>query len=156
MIFDAHLAILKTLAALVLEYWLFHQDAIFTLWVPTPWIGTNNVYTPIVSIPHFWRGMSFGAIYLHYLGFYGILGTIVPGPKTPFAKKTFLFSATTMARHGFGPYYGLWHMDTPSKCIVITPISRWMMRALSVGVLMPQPKLYHTYGTAILHNFFML
>ncbi len=95
-------------------------------------------------------GTSFGAIYLCYPGFYSILSTIVPGPKTPFAFKQFLFSAATMAQSGFAPNRDLWCMDAPRKHIIVTTTFGGMMHALGLGVLTPQPELYHTYGTEIL------
>jgi hypothetical protein len=48
---------------------------------------------------------------------------MVPGSKTPLPQKLFWFVATTMALSGFGPYHGLWHKDTPTKRIDITPTS---------------------------------
>jgi hypothetical protein len=69
-------------------------------------------------------------------------------------KSFFSFFALTMVQGGFGPYHGLWHKYAPSKHIVITSTSGGMMRALGLTVLMPQPELYHAYGTAIFHDFF--
>jgi hypothetical protein len=69
-------------------------------------------------------------------------------------KNVFLFFAATMAQSGFGPYHGQWPMYTPSKHIIVTSTSEEMMRVLGLGVLTPQPKLYHAYGTAIFHDFF--
>jgi hypothetical protein len=62
-----------------------------------------------------------------------------------------------MALSSFGPYHDLWHKDIPSKCIDITPTPTLgaMMHALGLGVLTPQPEIYHTYGTVIFcGNFF--
>jgi hypothetical protein len=69
-------------------------------------------------------------------------------------KNLFLFFAATMAWSSFGPYHGLWRKNTPSKHIVVTSTSGGMMRALGLGILTPQPKLYHAYGTAMFHDFF--
>jgi hypothetical protein len=68
-------------------------------------------------------------------------------------QKIFLFVATTMVLSGFGPYHGLWCKDTPTKRIDITPTSGAMTRALGLGVLATQPKIYHAYGTAIFRDF---
>jgi hypothetical protein len=86
--------------------------------------------------------------------FYLILRTIVPGSKTPLVQKLFWFVTATMALSSFGPYHGLWHKDAPSKHIDITPTLGAMQNALGLGVLMPQPKLYHTYGTAGFFDYF--
>jgi hypothetical protein len=58
-----------------------------------------------------------------------------------------------MVLSGFGPYHGLWHKDTPTKCIDITPTSGAMTRALGLGALTPQPEIYHAYGTVIFCDF---
>ncbi len=85
---------------------------------------------------------------------YSILRTFIPGPKNLFANKLFSFFAATMAWSGFGPYHGMWHEYAQTKCIgtILTP---WMMTiALGLGVITPQPKLYHAYGRVCLRNFF--
>jgi hypothetical protein len=53
-----------------------------------------------------------------------------------------------MVSSGFGPYRGLWHKGTPTKCIDITPTSGAMTRMLGLGVFAPQTKIYRAYGTA--------
>jgi hypothetical protein len=68
--------------------------------------------------------------------------------ETSLTQKSFWFVATTMVLSGFGPYHGLWHKDTPTKCIDITPTLGTMRHVLGLGVLPPQPKVYHAYGTA--------
>jgi hypothetical protein len=60
-----------------------------------------------------------------------------------------------MVSSGFGSYHGLWPKDTPTKCIDITPTLGAMMRALGLGVLAPQPEIYHAYGTAIFCDFIL-
>ncbi len=48
-----------------------------------------------------------------------------------------------MAWSGFGPYYDMWHEYAQTKCIgaILTP---WAMTfALGLGVITPQPELYH-------------
>jgi hypothetical protein len=59
-----------------------------------------------------------------------------------------------MALSSFGPYYGLWHKETPTKHIDITPTLGAITHALGLGILTPQPKTYHTYSTAIFCDFF--
>ena len=51
-----------------------------------------------------------------------------------------------MTLSGFGPYYGMWCEDAPSKWIGAIPTPWVMMFVLGLGVLTPQPKLYHAYG----------
>jgi hypothetical protein len=75
--------------------------------------------------------------------------------KTLFANKLFLFCATTMVQSSFGHYHGLWCKDSQSECNIIPPTSGRMIRALGLGILMLQPKLYQAYGTAIFHDFFV-
>jgi hypothetical protein len=58
-----------------------------------------------------------------------------------------------MVLSGSGPYHGLWHKDTPTKHIDITPTLGVMTCALGLGSLTPQPKIYHAYGTAIFCDF---
>jgi hypothetical protein len=48
----------------------------------------------------------------------------------------------------------MWHEDAPSKWIGAIPTPWAMMFALGLGVLTPQPEIYHAYGRVILHNFF--
>jgi len=87
---------------------------------------------------------------------YSILRTFIPGPKNLFANKLFSFFAATMAWSGFGPYHGIWHEYAQTKCIgaILTP---WAMTiALGLGVITPQPKLYHAYGRACLRNFYFM
>jgi len=70
------------------------------------------------------------------------------------SKKTFF--AATMAWSGFGPYHGMWCEYAQTKCTgaIVTP---WVMTiALGLGVITPQPELYHAYGQAILHNFYFM
>ncbi len=87
--------------------------------------------------------------------FYVVLCMIVPGSKTPLTQKFLPFIATTMALSDFGPYHGLWHKDTQTKRIDITPTSRAMTHVLGLNILAPQPKIYHTYSTAIFRDFFL-
>jgi hypothetical protein len=68
-------------------------------------------------------------------------------------QKLFWFVSTTMVSSGFDPYHGLWHKDTPTKRIDITPTSGAMARALGLGVLAPHPKIYHAYGTDFFCDF---
>jgi hypothetical protein len=61
-------------------------------------------------------------------------------------------------RHNHGvkwlcPYHGQWHKDTPTKRINITLALGVMIRALGLGFLAPQPKIYHAYGTTIFCDF---
>jgi hypothetical protein len=58
-----------------------------------------------------------------------------------------------MVPNSFGPYHGLWHKDAQTKCIDVTPTSGAMTHTLGLGILAPQPKIYHAYGTAIFHYF---
>ena len=61
-----------------------------------------------------------------------------------------------MAWSGFGPYHGMWREYTQTKCIgaILTP---WAMTiALGLGVITPQPELYHAYGRANLRNFYFM
>jgi hypothetical protein len=106
----------------------------------------------------FWQGVSYYKFKLYFCAcryFSVVLRTIVPGSKTLLEQKLFWFVATTMASSGFGPYHGLWRKDTPTKRIdITTPTSGAMMHALGLGVLAPQPKIYHTYSTAIFCDFF--
>ena len=75
---------------------------------------------------------------------YIILGTFIPGPKLIFANKLFpFFSASILASSGFGPYHGMWHEYDQTKCIWAIPTPWAMMIALGLGVLTPQPELYH-------------
>ncbi len=77
---------------------------------------------------------------------YSILRTFIPGPKNLFANKLFSFFAATMTWSGFGPYHGMWREYAQTKCIgaILTP---WAMSiALGLGVIMPQPELYHAYS----------
>jgi hypothetical protein len=99
---------------------------------------------------------EFKAYSFHVQVLYVTLHTIVPGLKTSLVQKTFWFVTTTMASSGFGPNHGLWHKDTPTKHIDITPTSGVMTHALGVGILAPQPKIYHTYSTAIFFGDFYL
>ena len=63
--------------------------------------------------------------------------------KTCLRINYFRYSAATMAWSGFGPYHGMWHEYAQTKCIgaILTP---WAMTsALGLGVITPQPELYH-------------
>jgi hypothetical protein len=61
-----------------------------------------------------------------------------------------------MAWSGFGPYHSMWCECAQTKCIgaILTPWA--MMIALGLGVITPQPELYHAYGQAILRNFYFM
>ncbi len=85
---------------------------------------------------------------------YSILRTFIPGPKNLFANKLFLFFAATMTSSGFGPYHGMWREYAQTKCI--GAILRAMMIALGLGVITPQPKLYHAYSRVFLRNFYFM
>ena len=51
-----------------------------------------------------------------------------------------------MASSVFGPYHGVLHEYAHTKCIGLI-LTQWvMMIALGLGVITPQPKLYHTHG----------
>ena len=50
-----------------------------------------------------------------------------------------------MASSGFGPYHSMRREDTLSKWIGAIPTPWAMVFALGLGVLMPQPELYHTH-----------
>ena len=76
--------------------------------------------------------------------------------KNLFANKLFLLFATTMAWSGFGPYHGMWHEYAQIKCLGAIPIPWAMTIALGLGVITPQPELYHAYGRAILRNFYFM
>ncbi len=87
---------------------------------------------------------------------YSILRTFIPGPKNLFANKLFSFFAATMASSSFGPYHDKWREYAQTKCIcaILTP---WAMTfALGLGVITPQPELYHAYGRFFLHNFYFI
>ena len=61
-----------------------------------------------------------------------------------------------MVWSGFGPYHGMWREYAQTKCIgaILTP---WAMTiALGLGVITPQPELYHAYGRANLRNFYFM
>ena len=66
--------------------------------------------------------------------------------KKLFVNKLFSFFAATMASSGFGPYHSMWHEDATSKWIGAIPTPWVMMFVLGLGVLTPQPELYHAYG----------
>jgi hypothetical protein len=85
---------------------------------------------------------------------YVVLCRIVTGSKTSLAQKFLPLIATTMALSSFGPYHGLWHKDAQTRHIDITLTLGMMMHALGFNVLTPQPEIFHTYGTVILHDFF--
>ena len=87
---------------------------------------------------------------------YSILRTFISGPKNLFANKLFRYSAATMAWSGFGPYHGMWHENAQTKCIGIIPTPWVMTIALGMGVITPEPELYHAYGRAILCNFYFM
>jgi hypothetical protein len=76
--------------------------------------------------------------------------------KNLFANKLFSLFAATMAWSGFGPYHGMWHEYVQTKCIGVIPTPWAMMIALGLGVIMPQPVLYHAYSRAILRNFYFM
>ena len=87
---------------------------------------------------------------------YSILRTFIPGPKNLFVNKLFSLFAATMVWSGFGPYHGIWHEYAQTKCIgaILTPWA--MMIALGLGVITPQPELYHAYGQAILRKLYFM
>ena len=61
-----------------------------------------------------------------------------------------------MVVSGFGPYHPLVHDDAPTGLagVILTP---WAMTiALGLGVIMPQPELYHAYGRVCLRNFYFM
>jgi hypothetical protein len=61
-----------------------------------------------------------------------------------------------MAWSGFGPYHGMGREYAQTKCIgaILTP---WAMKIeLGLGVITPQPELYHAYGRANLRNFYFM
>ena len=61
-----------------------------------------------------------------------------------------------MAWSGFGPYHGMWREYTQIKCILGAILTPWVMTiVLGLGVIMPQPELYHAYGRAILRVTFI-
>ena len=76
--------------------------------------------------------------------------------KNLFVNKLFSFFAPTMAWSGFGPYHGMWCEYAQTKCIcaIFTPWA--MMNALGLGVITPQPELYHAYGRVCLRNFYFM
>ena len=50
----------------------------------------------------------------------------------------------------------MWHeyAQTKCTCAILTP---WLMTiALGLGIITQQPELYHTYGQAILRNFYFM
>ena len=61
-----------------------------------------------------------------------------------------------MACSGFCPYYGMWREYAQTKYIGVIPTPWAMMIALSLGVITPQPELYHAYCRAILRNFYFM
>ena len=73
-----------------------------------------------------------------------ILRTFKPGPKNLFANKLFSLFAATMAWSGFDPYHGMWREFAQTKCIGVIPTPCAMKIALGLGVITPQPMLYHT------------
>jgi len=87
---------------------------------------------------------------------YSILRTFIPGPKHLFVNIFYSFFTATMAWSGFGPYHGMWHEYSNTKCIgtILTPWA--MMIVLGLGIITPQPKLYHAYGRVCLHNFYFM
>ncbi len=66
-----------------------------------------------------------GYKFKHYLfawtHFHSILGTKIPGLKTPFVNKLFSCFTATMVWSSSGPYHGLWCEDTSTKHIGIIP-----------------------------------
>jgi hypothetical protein len=50
----------------------------------------------------------------------------------------------------------MWHENAQTKCIGIIPTPWAMTIALGMGVITPEPELYHAYGRAILHNFYFM
>jgi hypothetical protein len=51
-----------------------------------------------------------------------------------------------MAWSGFGPYHGKWREYTQTKCILGAILTPWVMTiVLGLGVITPQPELYHAY-----------
>jgi hypothetical protein len=71
-------------------------------------------------------------------------------------NKLFWLFAATMVWSGFGPYHGIWREHAQTKCIgaILTP---WAMTiALGLGIITPQPELYHTYGRAILRKLYFM
>ena len=76
--------------------------------------------------------------------------------KTCLRINYFRYSAATMACSGFCPYYGMWREYAQTKCIGVIPTPWAMMIALSLGVITPQPELYHAYCRAILRNFYFM
>ena len=68
----------------------------------------------------------------------------------------FRYFAATMAWSGFGPYHGMWREYAQTKCIGVIPTPWAMTIALGLGVITPEPELYHAYGRAILRNFYFM
>jgi hypothetical protein len=70
---------------------------------------------------------------------YGILRTIVPGPRPPSATQLLRKTAVTIVTSGFGLYHGLWLDDAPTKCIGVILIPWRMTCALGfVEILQAQ------------------
>jgi hypothetical protein len=61
-----------------------------------------------------------------------------------------------MVLSGFGPYHGMWLEYAQTKCIGAIPTPWAMTIVLGLGVITPQPELYHAYGRAILRNFYFM
>jgi hypothetical protein len=61
-----------------------------------------------------------------------------------------------MASSDFGPYHGMWHEYAQTKCIGAILTSWAMTIALGLGIIMPQPELYHAYGRVFLCNFYFM